>query len=47
MTSEWTGDVPNLALLNQMVMEALPLSLHAGPVEQMFQRDTLRLLRIA
>jgi len=39
MTSAWTGDVPNLALLNQMVTEALPLSLHAGPVEQMFQRD--------
>jgi polyphosphate kinase len=39
MLPEWRGEVPTLALLNQMVMDELPLGMRAGPVEPFFQRD--------
>jgi polyphosphate kinase len=36
---EWRGEVPNLDLLNRMVVEPLPLGLRTDPVEQTFHRD--------
>ncbi len=36
---EWRGDVPDLTLLNRIVVDALPLGLRADPVEPLFQRD--------
>jgi polyphosphate kinase len=39
MAAVWRGDVPTLTLLNQLVLEELPLGLRAGPVAPFFQRD--------
>ncbi len=39
MAVMWRGDVPTLTLLNQLVLEALPLGLRSGPVAPFFQRD--------